>query len=194
MIKDKEKETEKKVQPNTPGQPEDKAVGAKGLRNRNAIFGVTAIGPRIIIGVLVIALVAAVGTVAYLLTHRSTGPDVDPNVVQITGGSKNTQTDSIQLPGITIIEADTSGKVSTILYNPEGNPCYFKYNIVLNDNQESLFTSGLIPPGDGLNGFTLNQALAAGTYPVTLNINTTSTSDGNKPMNGGALKANLVVK
>lgn len=194
MIKEKEKKTEKKERPEVRNHAESKAVGTEGLRNRNAIFGVTAIGSRIIIGILVIALVAAVGTVAYLLTHRTTEPDVDPSVVQISGGSKNTTTDSIQLPGITTIEADTSGNVSTILYNPEGNPCYFKYNIVLDDSNQSLFTSGLIPPGDGLNGFTLNQALAAGTYSVTLNISTTSTSDGNEPLNGGAMKAKLVVK
>mgnify|MGYP000307002153 CR=1 FL=1 len=47
-------------------------------------------------------------------------------------------------PSITI-EADKKD-VQMNLMNPEGNPCYFTFEIVLNDTDETISTSKMVEP------------------------------------------------
>ena len=69
------------------------------------------------------------------------------------------------------------------LLNPEGNPCYFTFELVLTDTDEVLYTSKQVEPGQMIANITLNRALPAGQYNAELRITTASLQDGNA-MNG----------
>lgn len=84
-------------------------------------------------------------------------------------------------------------EVSAILENPEGNPCYFVYELVLSDSGESLYRSGLILPGQAISGFTISRGLSAGEYDAVLRVSTYSLEDGTTPMNGADMETVLVV-
>ena len=60
-------------------------------------------------------------------------PDQDPNA------KTQTADDTIT------IEADKKD-VQMNLMNPEGNPCYFTFEIVLNDTDETIYTSKMVEP------------------------------------------------
>lgn len=65
-------------------------------------------------------------------------PDQDPNA------KTQTADDTGEKPTITI-EADKKD-VQMNLMNPEGNPCYFTFEIVLNDTDETIYTSKMVEP------------------------------------------------
>ena len=79
------------------------------------------------------------------------------------------------------------------LVNPEGNPCYFTFEIVLKETGESLYQSKLVPPGQAITEITMSKALSAGEYQATIKITTTSLEDGSA-MNGANVETVLIVK
>lgn len=79
------------------------------------------------------------------------------------------------------------------LWNPDGNPCYFTFELVLKDSDEVLYSSKLVPPGDVISDVTLSRALDAGEYQATLRITTTSLEDGSA-MNGANVETVLIVQ
>lgn len=125
--------------------------------------------------------------------------DVDPNagewdgtVPQAPKGDPNA--DSIAIPGYPQIYLP-AGKteVDVAFSNPEGNPCYFTFELVLKDTEEVLYTSKQVPPGEAITHITLNRALDAGEYPAVLKISTFHivTQSG---MNGANVETTLEVK
>lgn len=79
------------------------------------------------------------------------------------------------------------------LLNPEGNPCYFTFEIVLKDSGETIYTSKQVPPGKVISNVTLNRALSPGEYDAIIKITTNSTEDMHA-MNGANVETVLVVK
>ena len=94
-------------------------------------------------------------------------------------------------PRITI-QADTKD-VTMNLKNPEGNPCYFTFEIVLTDEDETLYISEMVEPGKAITNVTLSRALEKGEYPAMIKIKTTSLADGLE-MNGANVETILVVQ
>ena len=79
---------------------------------------------------------------------------------------------------------ESSGEdVEVALLNPEGNPCYFTFELVLTDTDEVLYTSKQVEPGQMITNITLNRALPARQYNAELRITTASLQDGSA-MNG----------
>lgn len=72
-------------------------------------------------------------------------------------------TKAIAIPGYEVIplKADQNEQ-SVTLYNPAANDCYFVVSLLL--NEEELFTSELMAPGEELRNINLSQPLAAGVY------------------------------
>lgn len=99
----------------------------------------------------------------------------------------------ISIPGMEsmTIPANTA-TVSTRLYNPEDNPCYFEISITLEDGTE-LYHSKLVSPGQELYEIELAQTLEAGTYSAILHYSTYSLEDGTTPMNGASVPFTLYV-
>lgn len=101
--------------------------------------------------------------------------------------------EGIAIPGYPYINLpkDTTD-VQIVLLNPENNPCYFTFDIVLKDTDESIYTSKQVPPGKAITNLTLNKPLAAGTYDAVIKITTNSLTDLS-PMNGANIETQLIV-
>ena len=104
------------------------------------------------------------------------------------------ETVGIKIPGypsITLPANQTD--VTVALLNPEGNPCYFTFELALKDTDEVLYTSKMVPPGQVISNITLSRALSAGEYNAVIRISTTSLEDGSA-MNGANVETLLIVQ
>ena len=162
---------------------------------------------------LIVLLLLIVGVVTLALNWNnwfgsaSDGPsssqigdlDIDENADDWNGEKLPDKTDNapaagIKIPGYPSITLPKNQKtVNVALLNPEGNPCYFTFEIVLKDTGESLYKSKLVPPGKVINEITMSRALSAGEYDATIKITTTSVADGSA-MNGANVETVLIVK
>ena len=125
--------------------------------------------------------------------------DIDPGADDWDGEKLPDKTDDapaagIKIPGYPSITLPKDQKtVNVALLNPEGNPCYFTFEIVLKDTGESIYKSKLVPPGKAITEITMTKALSAGEYDATIKITTTSVADGSA-MNGANVETVLIVK
>lgn len=112
---------------------------------------------------------------------------IDPNAGDCNGQQpedKGGAATGIKIPGYPSITLPANTKdVTVALLNPEGNPCYFVFDIVLKDTGESLYQSKLVPPGQAITNITLSSALKVGEYDATIKISTYSLTD-QSAMNG----------
>ena len=161
---------------------------------------------RIIIVALAAVVIAMVILLGFILSRTHGGSDtspqdtnsdfiIDPNAgdgVTITEGPK--KADSIKIPGYPsiTIAADTPN-VRMALLNPEGNPCYFKFEIVLKDTGETIYESQYVPAGKTINDVTLTHGLSKGEHPATIKI-TTIALDQKTPLNGANVETVLIAK
>ncbi len=165
--------------------------------------------------ILIVLLLVIVGLVVLLLgkdswfgektpeapTSSPTGGtlDVDDGAVDWNGQQLPDTTPSapsagIKIPGYPSITLPKNQEtVNVALINPEGNPCYFTFELVLKDTGESLYKSKLVPPGKAITQITMSKALSAGEYDATIKITTTSLEDGSA-MNGANVETVLIVK
>lgn len=124
---------------------------------------------------------------------------IDENAGDWNGQTLPDKTDDapavgIKIPGYPSITLPKDQKtVNVALLNPEGNPCYFTFEIVLKETGESLYQSKLVPPGKAITEITMARALSAGQYEATIKISTTSLEDGSA-MNGANVETVLIVK
>ncbi len=92
--------------------------------------------------------------------------DLDPNAGNWDGKLPEDDEEEevgIKIPGYpSITIAKESEHVRMALLNPEGNPCYFKFVIVLNDSGEQIFESKYVAPGDAITDVALTRPLAEG--------------------------------
>ena len=132
-------------------------------------------------------------------TTQNGNLDIDPNAGQWNGQTLPDKTEDapavgIKIPGYPSITLPADQQtVNVALLNPEGNPCYFTFALVLKETGEILYTSKLVPPGQAIREITMSRALAAGEYNATIQITTTSLEDGSA-MNGANVETVLIVK
>ena len=123
--------------------------------------------------------------------------DIDPNAGDWTGSKPVDQEPSskgIKIPGYpSITIAANTKNVTMALLNPEENPCYFKFEIVLKDTDETIFESKYVEPGKAITDVELKRPLSAGEYPAIIKISTLSL-DGSSPMNGANVETVLAAK
>lgn len=128
---------------------------------------------------------------------NANAPEIDKNAQSYNGETGNTpkadpDAESIAIPGYPEIYAEAgSADIDVVLGNPEGNPCYFVYELSL-DN-EVLYTSGQIPPGEAVKNITMSKGLEAGEYDAVLKI-TTYHVETQAPMNGANVQTKLIVQ
>ena len=132
-------------------------------------------------------------------TSQNGNLDIDENAGDWNGQTLPDKTDNapaagIKIPGYPSITLPKNQQtVNVALLNPEGNPCYFTFEIVLKETGESLYKSKLVPPGKAITEITMSKALSAGQYEATIKITTTSLADGSA-MNGANVETVLIVK
>ena len=90
-----------------------------------------------------IFVVVIVAVVVYFLVRQDSKdpaflPDLDENAIVQTDGIKE-KPEGIRIPGYPriTISADTKD-VTMNLQNPEGNPCYFTFEIILTEGEETI--------------------------------------------------------
>lgn len=175
--------------------------------------GITLTKRQLIIGAVIIALLIAGGiilgvnwskwfgdndsSIAAENSSSHLGIELDENAGQYTGEKPKDmggQQTGIKIPGYpSITIAKDTEDVQMALMNPEGNPCYFKFEIVLKDSDETIFESKYVKPGDCIYDVHLNKPLAEGEYPATIKISTISL-DGETPLNGANVETLLIAK
>ncbi|MBR6872076.1 MAG: hypothetical protein IKN17_01070 [Ruminococcus sp.] len=132
-------------------------------------------------------------------TSSKTGGGIvlDPNAGEYTGEKpkdKGGVAEGIKIPGYpSITIAKDTQDVRMSLLNPEGNPCYFKFVIVLKDTDETIYESMYVEPGKSISDVHLTRALEAGEYTAVIKISTISL-DGETPLNGANVETKLIVK
>lgn len=143
---------------------------------------------------LLVLLLVGIGT--WYLSSRPKGPDLDQNAISYhVEGLENKDPSNISIPLFAQLRVDAGTmKVQNHLANPEGNPCYFEYHILLKDGNEELYQSGLLEPGTAIPEFTLNRKLEVGSYPAEIQIKTYRLKDHTVAMNGGDIDITLVVE
>lgn len=171
--------------------------------------GVTLSKRTLVILLVVVLLLVSGGIVLGLNWHNWFGgdepsvsdifsPDLDPDAQDWTGekpeDKSGEESVGIQIPGYPSITLPANTEnVTVALLNPEGNPCYFTFELVLDDTDEVLYTSGMVAPGKVITDITLSRALAAGEYNATIRISTASLEDGSA-MNGANVETVLIVQ
>ena len=153
----------------------------------------------LIVGVVILALKRNHWFVSAPESSQTGSLDIDENAGDWNGEKLPDKTDDapaagIKIPGYPSITLPKDQKtVNVALLNPEGNPCYFTFEIVLKGTGESLYKSKLVPPGKAITQITMARALPAGEYDATIKITTTSLEDGSV-MNGANVETVLIVK
>lgn len=166
-------------------------------------------GKAVAVAGLSLVLVATVVTGGVLLARnsdqgkleqpQSSGvftPDLDPDAGTNSPPvqqAQSTEIKEIRIPGYPSITLPKDQKsVEVYFLNPEGNPCYFTFELVLTSTGESLYTSKMVPPGQAITNMKMSRSLPEGTYEAVLKISTVSLEDGS-PMNGADMKTTLIV-
>lgn len=148
----------------------------------------------IIFPALVLLLLAGGAVWFYLL--RDKGPKLEESAVAyyLPNGQVNTDPTKITMPGFeTLYMNARTREVDTALPNPEGNPCYFIYQIILADTGEELYSTDALEPGTAVRGFVMEKQLDPGSYDIVIRITTGQLDDYTEPMNSGTINATLKV-
>ena len=152
--------------------------------------------------VLICALTAAVVIASSVFLGIWLGSDridpweIDPNAKDYESIHTNqSSSDSIAIPGYAdVVFPAKQRNVQLVLLNPEGNPCYFRFSLILRETEEKLYSSGLVPPGQAVTDLRLSRALESGDYHMNIEIETFSLTDELTPLNGAIVEVNLTVK
>lgn len=172
------------------------AVSAQPLTQIAGTAGVFVIPKAaiIIVAVLIPLVIAmSVGAGIWYANRKEDPWRVESGLVDYGGFSTETgSSDQIVIPGYgeILLDADTRD-VMLILPNPSGNPCYFRFSILLKESGEVIYTSGLVPPGKAIGELRLKRALSEGNYPATIQIETFSLDESHTPMNGANVETVL---
>ena len=150
----------------------------------------------LILPVLIFLLLAGGVFLGWWLSRQNQVPGLDEAAVSYrVEGMKNTDPESIALPGISLVEMEAGQRtVEFPLINPEGNVCYMKYIIRDAQTGEVLYRSGLIGPGQAILSFDLNRPVEAGTYDILLQVETSDLDDYTVRLNGAEIPAELEAK
>lgn len=119
-------------------------------------------------------------------------PEIDPGIhgtLPDSGTDNGNQ--SIQINGFTdwSLPAGKTENLPIVLENPEGNPCYFTFSIVLSDGT-LLYESKQVPPGNRISSVTISQPLSDGKYEAEIVITTNDIVTGT-PMNSAKSKITI---
>lgn len=156
---------------------------------------------EVLIAVILLLVASAVIIITYNYNSGDSNPtsgmrlELDEDAEEYTKSLPESDISAagIQIPGYAsiTIPAETT-QVEMALLNPERNPCYFTFEIVLDDTGETIYTSNMVEPSKYIKHVTLAEALQAGEYGATIKIRTYSLDDLTE-LNGANVQTVLVV-
>lgn len=149
--------------------------------------------------ILPILLILTVGIVAAALFFHpqgTTDPSLDDSAIAYRiDGVENTDPSKIMLPGMDTITLKANEQhVEQILLNPKGNPCYFRFRLILEPEEEILFESKLVEPGTAITEFDIEHGLKQGVYDARMEVQTFDLEDKEAPLNNGVIQITLNVE
>ena len=157
---------------------------------------------NILLGIIAILAITVMIMAAVLINSHPKKPVGHGIVLEQHNEKKTsmyvgTSLPNIAIPGQTVIElpaAVTEADIS--LHNPNSNADYYdlEFTLKLKDSDESLFSTGLIPPGYMCSHVTLNRALNAGEYDAVLYVQPYLQDENHTPVNNAELNILLIVK
>ena len=164
---------------------------------------------KILIGIIICLIAVIIGGAIYFTRGTDKDkenktpdsafePNLDSTASETASNDGNTEEadkpEGIRIPGYPSITvpADTTD-IEMNLENPVGNPCYFTFELVLKDTNETLYTSKMVEPGKAITNVTLSHGLEKGEYQAVIKISTASLEDGSA-MNGANVETTLIVQ
>ena len=101
----------------------------------------------------------------------------------------------IQVKGFTewTIPANKTEGLGIDLENPDGNPCYFSFEIKLKDSGEVIYKSNMVPPGEKIHKIDISREFSQGDYPIIIHIYTNELETGAE-MNSPEMQVTMHVK
>ena len=140
-------------------------------------------------------------SLGFMLGREPVDPDLYPDAEtyeDIYANIGNGDPENISIPGYADVTLPANTKnVRMVLLNPQGNPCYFRFSLVLiheeTNAEEIIYQSGLIPPGHAVDHLKLDRELQAGIYQMEIRIDTLSLED-RTAMNSAKIDVELTVQ
>jgi len=154
--------------------------------------------------IIAAVLVAAVGIGGYFIltgdkpddSKQQGGLVFDPNAKDYDGDDPEDRggaDQGIKIPGYgTVAFPAGQTDVKMILLNPEGNPCYFTFELVVDG--ETYYTSGLVEPSKCIEDLKLTKPVPKGEYKAVLKVRTFSLDESLTPLNSSNVTFDLVVQ
>lgn len=165
-------------------------IKLKDTENKYIAITSTSILPWLLI-LLALLLLILISILSFCNKQHPESPIFRPNIEHNTGTNEEEENEAkgIQVRGFTTwsIPANTSKNLSIPLENPEGNPCYFSFEILLSDSGEVIYSSDMVPPGEKISRINITREFDAGDYPATIKIKTNELITG-KEMNSPAIQ------
>lgn len=165
-------------------------IKLKDTENKYIAITSNSILPWLLI-LLVLLLLILISILSFCNKQHPESPIFRPNIEHNTGTNEEEENEAkgIQVRGFTTwsIPANTSKNLSIPLENPEGNPCYFSFQILLSDTGEVIYSSDMVPPGEKISRINITREFDAGDYPATIKIKTNELITG-KEMNSPAIQ------
>lgn len=121
-------------------------------------------------------------------------PTVDQHINDSTAAEEKPTVPQIKIAGFSSwhVPAGQTENIPIALKNPEGNPCYFSFSVVLADTNETIYQSDMVPPGEAIRRISITKSLSSGTYPARILIRTNELETG-KEMNSANLNLTITV-
>lgn len=165
-------------------------IKLKDTENKYIAITSNSILPWLLI-LLALLLLILISILSFCNKQHPGSPIFRPNIEHNTGTNEEEENEAkgIQVRGFTTwsIPANTSKNLSIPLENPEGNPCYFSFEILLSDTGEVIYSSDMVPPGEKISRINITREFDAGDYPATIKIKTNELITG-KEMNSPAIQ------
>lgn len=124
---------------------------------------------------------------------------IDPNAFSYESKLKrpeNIDSTKILIPGYGDIRVKQgSNEIDTVLFNPEGNPCYFQFTLTEKESGKTLYESKLVEPGKGVGPLKCSRTFdSKGEIPVVLKFKTVDFEDPDITYNGSEISFSLIVE
>lgn len=146
---------------------------------------------------LILLGIAAITIGVIYFSNMNKGPKLDANAKDYVSKLEkpdNWDPTKIAVPGypdFVIKEGDEFAYVA--LSNPDFNPVYFKFEVIMTDTNELLYETDLIPPGKAVTQIPIKKGLKSGKYDLTIKVKSYSLDDHTKSMNGANISTQLIV-
>lgn len=119
-------------------------------------------------------------------------PTIDQNIGDINIPAEDSES-QIKIAGFSSwsIPAGKTENIPINLHNPQGNPCYFSFTLVLTDTNRVIYQSAMVPPGETIRHISISEPLEIGAYKAIIHIETNEIETGCK-MNSVDLNLTIV--